>query len=174
MPTQYGDETVEELAEFSLPFKQNYIANLRSVAPPADEPTCAICRGEWDYPTQNVVEPSPHCSLHPIHKECLLLTFATEDGEEVSNLCPFCRRELFEKVPSLQPQHAEAEDNFDGTLETYQNIWDEIDEIGQIEYADFDLEDPQLLYPSSPTIEDALQQEGFWACLPRFLDECYD
>ncbi|KAI4670549.1 uncharacterized protein J4E79_000831 [Alternaria viburni] len=154
-----------------LPPKQEYIANLRSVAPPADEPTCAICRGEWEYPAQEVVEPSPHCSRHPLHKDCLLITFATEDGEEVSNLCPFCRRELFEKItqPPVEPPNS-ANDTYQQTTQLYDNL---VAFHFQIEYNDDKTEDPHLLYPSGPTIEDALQKDGFWSALPCFLDEWY-
>jgi len=169
MPTEYGDETVAELEW--LPPKQEYIANLRSVAPPADEPTCAICRGEWEYPGQEVVEPSPHCSRHPLHKDCLLITFATEDGEEVSNLCPFCRRELFEKItqPPVEPP-SNPNSTYQQTTQLYDNF---VAFHIQIEYNDDRTEDPRLLYPSGPTIEDALQKDGFWSALPRFLDEWY-
>ncbi|KAI4629998.1 uncharacterized protein J4E87_003185 [Alternaria ethzedia] len=166
---KYGDETVAELEW--LPPKQEYIANLRSVAPPADEPTCAICRGEWEYPAQEVVEPSPHCSRHPLHKDCLLITFATEDGEEVSNLCPFCRRELFEKIP--QPP-TKPPNNPASVYQQTTQLYDSIVALHiHIEYNDDKTEDPQLLYPSGPTIEDALQKDGFWSALPRFLDEWY-
>jgi len=169
MPTEYGDETVAELEW--LPPKQEYIANLRSVAPPADEPTCAICRGEWEYPAQEVVEPSPHYSRHPLHKDCLLITFATEDGEEVSNLCPFCRRELFEKIP--QPP-VEPPSNPNSTYQQTVQLYDGLVALHiQIEYSDNKTEDPQLMYPSGPTIEDALLKDGFWSALPRFLDEWY-
>lgn len=169
MPTEYGDETMAELEW--LPSKQEYIANLRSVAPPTDEPTCAMCRGEWEYPAQEVVEPSSHCSRHPLHKDCLLITFAMEDGEEVSNLCPFCRRELFEKMP--QP-HVEPPNNSDNAHQQTAKLYDGLVALdSQIEYNDDKTEDSQLLYPSGPTIEDALQEDGFWCALPRFLDEWY-
>ena len=169
MPTEYGDETVAELEW--LPPKQEYIASLRSVAPPADEPTCAICRGEWEYPAQEVVEPSPHCSRHPLHKDCLLITFATEDGEEVSNLCPFCRRELFEKIPKPP---AKPPNNSNSTYQQTAQLYDNLVALHiQIEYNDDKTEDPRLLYPSGPTIEDALLKDGFWSALPRFLDEWY-
>ena len=169
MPTEYGDETVAELEW--LPPKQEYIANLRSVAPPEDEPTCAICRSEWEYPAQEVVEPSPHCSRHPLHKDCLLITFATEDGEEVSNLCPFCRRELFEKIPKPP---AKPPNNSNSTYQQTAQLYDNLVALHiQIEYNDDKTEDPRLLYPSGPTIEDALLKDGFWSALPRFLDEWY-
>ncbi|KAI4653715.1 hypothetical protein J4E93_001482 [Alternaria ventricosa] len=169
MPTEYGDGTVAELEW--LPPKQEYIANLRSVPPPADEPRCAICRGEWEYPVQEVVEPSPHCSRHPFHKDCLLITFATEDGEEVSNLCPFCRRELFEKIPKpLVDPPNNSNSTYQQTIQLYDSL---VVLHSQIGYNDYKTEDPQLLYPSGPTIEDALQKDGFWSALPRFLDECY-
>jgi hypothetical protein len=172
MPTQYGDETVDELAE--LPSKQTYIANLRSVSPLVDEPTCAICRGPWEYPTQDVVQPSPHCSRHPLHKDCLLLTFATENGEEVSNLCPFCRCELFEKIqrqrPEPQANDEEDHNTFQQTIQHFDNLWAM---SVQVEYNNDNVEHPELLYPSGPKIQDALQKDGFWVALPRFLDEWY-
>jgi hypothetical protein len=51
----------------------------------------------------NVVEPSAgryaDCLLHPLHMECLLKTFQSPDGtREVSNLCPTCRREIFQRI----------------------------------------------------------------------------
>jgi hypothetical protein len=91
-----------------LPTKPEYLATLKTVPAPTNPEECSICRyGSWDNTEEltsvNVVEPSagryPECKLHPLHLECLLRSFVSEDGtREVSNLCPTCRRELFQKI----------------------------------------------------------------------------
>jgi hypothetical protein len=180
MSLQYAGETVEELALIELPSKRDYIANLCSVEPPADEPTCAICRDAWDYPDLDVVAPSPHCIQHPVHKECLLICFATEDGEEVSNLCPFCRRELFEKITSPQLQDETSEYETPTTGQYYaqlghqsQAFYFETLSGTPTDDADNVVNDSQLLYPGGPTIAHALQTEDFWSVLPRFLENWF-
>ena len=82
----------------SLPTKQQYLDALRSVTDPRDQPHCSICWGDWDNPATEIVEASTHCSLHPLHKACLISTFTTRDGKEGTNRCPICRRELFETI----------------------------------------------------------------------------
>jgi hypothetical protein len=78
----------------ALPTKTEHLATLQPAVPSQEDGSWrTICRDpEWHYPEEEVVQAGPECSLHLFHKDCLLPCFTTTD----TNLCPYCRRELFQ------------------------------------------------------------------------------
>jgi hypothetical protein len=100
-----------------------YQFRLTTIPAPLNPPECRICRyGSWDNTHElvsvAVVEPSAgryaDCALHPLHRECLLESFVSEDGSrEISNRCPTRRREVFQQI--RQPTALNS-DNFPTAL----------------------------------------------------------